>query len=202
MNKFGKPLIGILIFSVILVIVGFTFHSPAQKGLKYKEGELLVKFKKGVSVSKAASAHNVIGAKVKKRFHHFDIEHLELPQGMTVESAIAQYKKNPDVEYVEPNYIFKKSAIPNDPLYTDQWHHKKINSESAWDTTTGDSNVIISVLDTGVDYNHPDLKNNMWINKKESLGDANGDGCPGICGVDDDGDDDQQLDEGESFRAA
>jgi len=76
--------------------------------------------------------------------------------------------KSPDIKYAEPNYIFKISYLPNDPYYNQQWYLKKIRVSQAWDMTFGGSeDIIIAVLDTGVDINHPDLKNNIWINKKE-----------------------------------
>ncbi len=81
---------------------------------------------------------------------------------------------------------------PNDPDFFKQWYIKKIGADKAWalwgDAIPGDSTVLVGVVDTGVDYLHPDLAGMLYVNPKERPGDANGDGKPGIAGVDDDGD--------------
>ncbi|MBI3417855.1 MAG: S8 family serine peptidase [Verrucomicrobia bacterium] len=77
-------------------------------------------------------------------------------------------------------------VIPNDPRFKDQWYLKKIGATNAWATTTGSSNVVVAVIDTGVDYKHPDLAANMWRNPGETGLDANGND-KATNGIDDDG---------------
>ncbi|MDX1253423.1 MAG: S8 family serine peptidase [Gammaproteobacteria bacterium] len=72
--------------------------------------------------------------------------------------AIKALRKRPDIAYAEPNYIRHAMAIPNDEFYPRQWHYPMINLPQAWDITTGSSNVIVAVIDTGVLLNHPDLQ--------------------------------------------
>ena len=94
-----------------------------------------------------------------------------------VHSAVKKLNKLPLVSYAEPNYIVKATDTePNDPSYNLQYGMQKISAHKAWDKTTGSSTVVIAVLDTGVDYNHPDLCNNIWINPNETYN-----------GIDDDG---------------
>ena len=103
---------------------------------------------------------------------------LECGPWETVEDALEEYRNNPSVEYAELNHIISASSIPNDPLYADQWSLGKIAAQEAWDIYTGSSHTVVAVLDTGVDYNHRDLRDNMWINEAEMIGNE---------GVDDDG---------------
>ncbi len=102
---------------------------------------------------------------------------------------ISLLEQSPWVEYAEPNYLLTTSAIPSDTSFGTLWglHNTgqsgglfdaDIDALEAWENfTTGSSDVVVFVIDTGVDYNHPDLVNNIWTNQIESLGTA---------GVDDD----------------
>ena len=72
-----------------------------------------------------------------------------------------ELSKLPWVSFAEPNYIYRMHLTPNDPYYSYQWHYSIINLPAAWNETTGDNNIIVAVLDTGVDLNHPDLKDSL-----------------------------------------
>lgn len=98
---------------------------------------------------------------------------LEYADSTTASQARTRWQTNPEVESVEQNYVRKLNFIPNDPDYNQQWYHKKIQSEPAWDITKGENTVKIGVIDTGIDYTHPDLKTSIWINPAE---DINGNG--------------------------
>jgi subtilisin family serine protease len=77
----------------------------------------------------------------------------------------------PDVQSSSSNGLNKNAnTVPNDPLYTEQWYLKSfpgVNAEVAWDVTTGDTTQIIGIIDTGVDWDHPDLDDNIWRNWDE-----------------------------------
>lgn len=79
----------------------------------------------------------------------------------------------PEVEYAEPEIVQRLFYTPNDPRYKDQYHHPRVEAEKAWDITTGDSTVVIAIVDSGVLWNHEDLYENMWVNPAE---DIDGDG--------------------------
>ena len=103
----------------------------------------------------------------------------------TVNDAVERFKKYGEVEYAEPNYRrYVTSTTPNDPLFSSQWAHQNIQSTKAWDVTRGTSSVIVAVSDTGIDYTHEDLKNNLWKNNGEDWGGS----LPGHNGFDDDND--------------
>ncbi len=83
------------------------------------------------------------------------------------------YEANAMVEYAEPNYIFKAQWSPNDPYYDadNAWGLKIIKAESAWDVSKG-NDIVVAVVDSGVNYNHADLKNNIWSNSRETAADG------------------------------
>ena len=75
---------------------------------------------------------------------------VELNGTLPVPAAIALLRQHADVQFVEPDYVGSGAGRPSDPSYGSQWHHQKIQSEAAWDITTGSSDVIVAVLDTGL----------------------------------------------------
>ena len=85
-----------------------------------------------------------------------------------MDSLIHELKKNPEVELVERNTIFRVDSAPNDPFYTNQWALATINAEKAWQKATG-KGIRIGIVDTGIDYTHVELKNQLWINPKEDI---------------------------------
>ncbi len=88
--------------------------------------------------------------------------------GKDLTEVIDQLKTDPNVEAVEPNYIIRASRVPNDPYYASSlWGMQRINAPQAWEVTTGSPSIIVADIDTGVDRNHPDLRDAMWVNTKE-----------------------------------
>jgi thermitase len=116
------------------------------------------------------------------------VQLIQLPENIPVERGIEYYLSCPSILYAEPNEISEIApppanteflnipaeligdmlkGQPNDPEYPLQWGLRMINAEDTWDYTTGSDNVIIAVIDSGVDFNHPDLLENIWRNSKE-----------------------------------
>jgi serine protease len=90
----------------------------------------------------------------------FDISASRLEAYETIK-AIKRLRQDKTIEYAEPNYIQKAMLAPDDTYYSLQWHYPLINLPQAWDYTTGDSSVIVAVVDTGVFLSHPDLVANL-----------------------------------------
>ena len=90
--------------------------------------------------------------------------------------AASKIKELPDVEWAEPKYLRKVDFIPDDPIYNSsvQWNLFQINAQQAWDITQGDTSVIVGIIDTGVDWMHPDIRANMWYGIGYDLGGLNG----------------------------
>jgi subtilisin family serine protease len=107
---------------------------------------------------------------------------------MSVEEAIAEAEKDPRVEYAEPNYYCHAAdTMPNDPMFNEMWGLYNstragvdIGATRAWDITTGDDDVVVAVIDTGVDFSHADLAPNAWVNPRETAGNGRDDDNNGL----------------------
>ena len=125
-----------------------------------------------------------------------------------------RYAALEEIEQAEPDYLFRlvegragedeyeagrgsayalpvvraPQWVPNDPDLGLQWGLDFIDAPEAWFLERGSPSQVIAIIDTGVDLDHPDLASKIWTNADELLGDGNGDNCPGVCGIDEDGD--------------
>jgi flagellar hook assembly protein FlgD len=86
---------------------------------------------------------------------------VSIPKNSDLSEVAEDLLKHNQIEFVEPNYQVTNSFTPKDPMYSKQWHLKKIQASKAWDQTKGASSVIVAVIDGGVQVNHPDLKGKM-----------------------------------------
>jgi RHS repeat-associated protein len=148
-----------------------------QSVATYREHELLVRFRSGTSESVKDTISATQGARRKKHLRgESDVEKLELSNGRDVRTAALELVLNPQVEFVEPNFLISKDDLqPNDPQLGAQWalrnigqngglYGSDINAGAAWQTTTGSLATVVAVIDSGVDFTHPDLMNNQWTN--------------------------------------
>jgi hypothetical protein len=108
---------------------------------------------------------------------------LGISDSSLLDEVINLFKSNPNVYYAAPNHKILPSDLPNDPYFSDLWQMDNygqedvdgiigtvdadIDAPEAWNIITGSGAVIIAVIDTGVDYSHPDLANNIWTNPGE-----------------------------------
>ena len=86
-------------------------------------------------------------------------------------SLADELSKLPEVQYAEPWFApktNKQTSTPNDPLFSSQWALQKVLAPAAWDITQGDSTVVIAIVDSGVEWDHPDLAANIWLNPGET----------------------------------
>ena len=128
-----------------------------------------------------------------------DIGHIyqiELPEGTDLKEAEATFARDPHVAWVQPNHSHELDALPNDPYlsssgswgqdFEDLWGLHRIRAPEVWPISQGEG-VVVAVVDTGVDYTHPDIEDNMWLNAGEDLN-QNGRVDPSdFNGIDDDG---------------
>ena len=116
----------------------------------------------------------------KNRSFHADpyLFHIRVPEEIDLDYAIARLRSNPCIEYVEKNGVARIET--GDPHYSYQWglHNssysgRDIHAEEAWTISTGNSEIVVAVIDTGVDLDHEDLIANLWTNPNEIPGDGN-----------------------------
>ena len=141
-----------------------------------REGEVLVRFRANASEQNKAVIAISRGAQRKKLQGESGIEKLKGPAGRSPESLAQELMQDPSVEFAEPNFLISRDDFgPSDPQYNDQWALRNvgqagghfgadINVTVAWQTTTGLQSTVVAVIDSGVDFSHPDLINNRWTN--------------------------------------
>ncbi|MBI5414589.1 S8 family serine peptidase, partial [Candidatus Peregrinibacteria bacterium] len=123
-----------------------------------------------------------LGLKGKEKNILPEFQLIRIPFPEKMEEALLELQSKEWVVYAEPNYLLKPDVIPNDPSFPEEWGLSNtgqtggtpdidIDAPEAWEIETGlESNVIVAVLDTGADYNHPDLSSNIWVNSDEIPG--------------------------------
>jgi len=188
---------GKMIFSILLVVLTSSMKSFANES-EAVPGEYIVKLRPtmnimGMSELNKKALSQSLGAYVKTSIPEFNLVVVKRATFETQTSSIKTLNQNPLVEYSEPNFIYHVSKAPNDPDLKKLWGLNNtaqaisdslgiagvdIAAEKAWDIETGSEKVLVAVIDTGIDYNHQDIKENIWTNFAELNGKP---------GVDDDG---------------
>ncbi len=151
----------ILIFSTLFTIASANppdRSKEKQNGRGYSDEQLLVKFKPGTPGQAKQSIISGIEAKEKAHIKQIDVHVVKVPESKTVEEVIEVLERNPNIEFVEPDYFaYEEETSVNDYWYPAQWGIKSANAPKAWDITTGASEVLVAVVDTGIKSSHPDL---------------------------------------------
>jgi len=172
---------------LMAIAVGLLIAVKSYAGAEFVPGEVLVKFKEDVSL---VGIRNAIGP--GKLHSAGRLKRVVLAPGVDVEQEVGRLNNMAGVEYAQPVFIKRLQAIPNDPLFGQQWSLRNlgqaapsigtrgadINVVPAWDITTGSRDVAVAVIDTGLDLIHPELSQNVWTNPGEIPDD----------GIDNDGD--------------
>ena len=151
----------------------------------FAEDHIIVQFKENMTMTKIKNIFNKtsIGDCIelartsfkrvleKEKLFIYKLK-LNIPGKESVINAISEVLNQSNVICAQPDYYNNYcEVIPNDPGYSSQWHLPKISAPQGWEETTGSPTVLVGVMDTGIDLNHPDLQNNIWTNPNET---ANG----------------------------
>jgi serine protease len=161
--------------------VGETTGNPAimrrlaleQRGGGRGRGRLLALRRTALAIAERSSQ---LGPAVAKAEHIAD---RQLRNRWETLLTIKHLRRDPDVAYAEPNYRLRSLTTPNDEAYPFQWHYPLISLPAAWDTTTGEPDVVVAVIDTGVLSGHPDLAGQLvdgydFVRDPASAGDGDG----------------------------
>jgi len=203
MIKLKKLLAAIIVISFMVTNVlslngiapAYAQQNQIENGAQEREKkEILVKFKheekKTIVKNDVKDKLQLTRLNVKKDLKSRNTELLEISEKDDINLVIQELRNNPDVLYAQPNYQLFTTEIVEDPCFDQQWglHNSgqyfggqagtpgiDIKAFNAWDITKGADNIVVGVLDTGVDVNHPDLYENIRINPGEIAGNGTDD---------------------------
>ncbi|MCI0390050.1 MAG: S8 family serine peptidase [Acidobacteria bacterium] len=153
-------------------------RTEMMDGVEVMEGEVLVRFATPELENLINYILNAVNAQEHRRIGAANLNMFRFKsRSMKVAALLNVIRSLPGVEYAEPNYVIRLSAPPNDTRFGELWGLNNIgqivggqtgipgadiSAVSAWDVSTGSSSIVVGIVDTGVDYNHPDLSANIW----------------------------------------
>ncbi len=148
----------------------------------YVPDQVLVEFRAETRDEATRRHRERYGFETLRRFRTIGAQQMRLPAGTSVERALELLRTDPDVVYAEPNYYRSADLLPDDPEFSLLWglHNTgqpvndtvgtpdaDLDATEAWDVTTGTGDVVVAVIDSGLDFSHPDLAANVWTNPGE-----------------------------------
>jgi subtilisin family serine protease len=180
----------VLALTIVFLSVGFARGVQiASSGPKYRESQLLIKFREGSAEQEIARFERDFSLRKINRFEGCGVRHYRLPAELTVPEAMDLFSQHDLVTFAEPNFVRKLSAF--DSPHTNQWYLKNtgqkangiagsagddINWIAGINKVTTVNSVTVAVVDTGMAINHEDLVANIWVNPSETLNGQDDDG--------------------------
>jgi subtilisin family serine protease len=173
----------------LATLTSYAVASAADASGPAPTGRVLVQFAPGASGDVVRAAVASVGAAEEGTLRDLGVHVLRVPAA-SADAVVAALSHRPGVNYAEVDGATQATVTPNDPDWSIQWGPAKINTPAAWDKTTGSSGVVVAVLDTGVQFNHPDLQGRTvsgydFVNNDSDPADDNGHGTStaGIIGA-------------------
>ena len=170
-------------FDVSSIKKGFGTISMGNSSLNEAFDELRIEGVKKIFPMEKEKPPVNSGLKDLTRFYE-----ISFPDSISVNKVVSRLLQDPNIRMAEPVIAMPVDDVPDDPSWTNQWHRNKLMLADAWDLETGSDSIKIAIIDTGVNYKHPDLAENIWVNPGEDL---DGDGVvydlDDMDGIDNDG---------------
>jgi subtilisin family serine protease len=149
-----------LVFSVAVPVFGQA--TEIYNGIPAVREEILVRLRSSDSATMARAQNAAPFGSIRTLSPALGL-HLVRAPGNSIAGLMRAFSNHPDVLYAEPNYIVQAvTTNPNDSFFSSLWGMQKIEAPIAWDTSTGGTSVVIGVVDSGIDYTHPDLAESIW----------------------------------------
>jgi subtilisin family serine protease len=176
-DKAWRPFLLVSFLLVLLSAGSAAAQAPNQESARFRDGTVLAGFVAGASQQEAEQIITSVGAQHLRTIGHGTYV-LRVPLG-GVDATVKALLTHPQVRYAEPDFIERSDGVPNDPFFSLQWGFQNTGQSSggqtgvagadekavsAWDITHGSSSVVVAVVDTGIEYTHPDLAANVWSN--------------------------------------
>jgi hypothetical protein len=157
----------------LAVLAALCISAAPARAADAVPGQLLVGFKPGVSASTQRQLVEKAGGAVRKRLRHIRGAVVHARGHLALAVLRRRLQALRQVAYAEPDFILNSSRAPDDPLFADEYSLStsplgSVDAQPAWDSRTGCAKV--AVLDTGIQYNHPDVSANVWHNPNEIKG--------------------------------
>ena len=171
---------------VLLLVFSLVYGCLFSQFNDYKTNELLIKWKEGTSSIQQSTLRTQARVNTVRAFpSNIELWTIGAHQQLNMVELVSKYSNHPAIDFVEPNYFYHLFEVfPTDPKFDDQWNinnsgqtggrvNADISATNAWDIKRESPNVKIGIIDSGIDWKHPDLVDNIWKNMGE---DADGDG--------------------------